>query len=119
MRLGIASKIHLIFYFLNNTLHLRLLDGHIHLSDADWKDIRLMLDSTYPDFTRKLQENFPTLTEKDINFCCLVKINLNLQSLANIYCISGNSVSRRKLRLKEKLGIDKDDSLSKFLSRFT
>ena len=94
-------------------------DGHIHLSDADWKDIRLMLDSTYPDFTRKLQENFPTLTEKDINFCCLVKINMNLQSLANIYCISGNSVSRRKLRLKEKLGIDKDDSLSKFLSRFT
>jgi hypothetical protein len=94
-------------------------DGHIQLSDADWKDIRLMLDSTYPDFTRKLQSNFPTLTEKDINFCCLVKINMNLQSLANIYCISGNSVSRRKLRLKEKLGIDKDDSLTKFLSRFT
>ena len=93
-------------------------DGHINLSDADWKDIRLMLDSTYPDFTRKLQSNFPTLTEKDINFCCLVKINMNLQSLANIYCISGNSVSRRKLRLKEKLGIDKDESLSKFLSRF-
>ena len=94
-------------------------DGHIQLSDADWKDIRLMLDSTYPDFTRKLQSNFPTLTEKDINFCCLVKINMNLQSLANIYCISGNSVSRRKLRLKEKLGIDKDESLTKFLSRFT
>ena len=61
---------------------------------------------------------FGQLTEKDINFCCLVKINMNLQSLANIYCISGNSVSRRKLRLKEKLGIDKDESLSKFLSRF-
>lgn len=94
-------------------------DGHIRLSDADWKDIRLMLDSTYPDFTQKLLKQFPTLTEKDINFCCLVKINMSLQSLSDIYCISGNSVSRRKLRLKEKLGIDKDDSLTKFLGRFT
>jgi len=94
-------------------------DGHIQLTDTDWKEIRLMLDSTYPDFTQKLRDNFPTLTEKDINFCCLVKINLNLQSLSDIYCISGNSVSRRKLRLKEKLGIDKDESLTTFLGRFT
>lgn len=93
-------------------------EGHIRLSEEDWKDIRLMLDSTYPDFTQKLRNHFPTLTEKDINFCCLVKINMSLQSLSDIYCISGNSVSRRKLRLKEKLGIDKDDSLTKFLNRF-
>ena len=49
----------------------------------------------------------------------LLLINMSLQQLADIYCISGNSVSRRKLRLKEKLGIDKDESLTKFLSRFT
>ena len=97
-----------------------LKDGkHIqHISDADWKEIHLMLESTYPGFLTNLQQNFPTLTEKDINFCCLVKINMSLQNLADIYCISINSVSRRKLRLKEKLGIDKEDSLSKFLNRF-
>ena len=92
-------------------------DGHIRLSEEDWKDIRLMLDSTYPDFTLRLRSHFPVLTEKDINFCCLVKIHMSLQSLSQIYCISGNSVSRRKLRLKEKLGIDKEDSLTKFLDR--
>ena len=97
-----------------------LQDGkHIqHISDADWKEIHLMLESTYPGFLTNLQQNFPTLAEKDINFCCLVKINMSLQNLADMYCISINSVSRRKLRLKEKLGIDKEDSLSKFLNRF-
>ena len=89
-----------------------------HISDADWKEIHLMLESTYPGFLTNLQQSFPTLVEKDINFCCLVKINMSLQNLADIYCISINSVSRRKLRLKEKLGIDKEDSLSKFLNRF-
>lgn len=93
-------------------------DGHIRLSEEDWKDIRLLLDNTYPDFTLKLRKHFPALTEKDINFYCLVKTNMSLQSLSDIYCISGNSVSRRKLRLKEKLGIDKDDNLTKFLNRF-
>ena len=97
-----------------------LQDGkHIqHISDADWKEIHLMLESTYPDFLTNLRQSFPTLAEKDINFCCLVKINMSLQNLADMYCISINSVSRRKLRLKEKLGIDKEDSLSKFLNRF-
>ena len=97
-----------------------LQDGkHIqHISDADWKEIHLMLESAYPGFLNNLRQNFPTLAEKDINFCCLVKINMSLQNLADIYCISINSVSRRKLRLKEKLGIDKEDSLSKFLNRF-
>ena len=97
-----------------------LKDGkHIqHISDADWKEIHLMLESAYPGFLNNLRQNFPTLAEKEINFCCLVKINMSLQNLADMYCISINSVSRRKLRLKEKLGIDKEDSLSKFLNRF-
>ena len=92
--------------------------NRVHVSDADWKDIHVMLESTYPGFLANLRENFPALSEKELNFCCLVKINMSLQQLADIYCISINSVSRRKLRLKEKLGIGKEDSLSKFLNRF-
>ena len=90
---------------------------HIHLSETDWAEIRLMLDSSYPSFIQTLKSTCPTLTDKDINFCCLIKINLNLQNLADIYCISINSVSRRKLRLKEKLSLSKDESLSQYLKR--
>lgn len=92
--------------------------NRVHIADADWKDIHVMLESTYPGFLSKLKETFPLLTEKDINFCCLVKIRMSLQNMADVYNISVNSISRRKLRLKEKLGIDKDDSLGKFLNRF-
>lgn len=92
--------------------------NRVHVSDTDWKDIHVMLESTYPGFLANLRENFPALSEKELNFCCLVKMSMSLQQLADIYCISINSVSRRKLRLKEKLGIGKEDSLSKFLNRF-
>ena len=93
-------------------------EKHIRLSDMDWKEIRLMLDSGYNDFTRKLLMNYPDLSEKEVNFCCLVKINMSLQSLSDIYCISKNSVSRRKLRLKEKMGIGEEETLDEFLGRF-
>ena len=92
--------------------------NRVHVSDADWKDIHVMLESTYPGFLANLRENFPALSEKELNFCCLVKMSMSLQQLADIYCIGINSVSRRKLRLKEKLGIGKEDSLSKCLNRF-
>ena len=90
---------------------------HIHLSETDWSEIRLMLDSSYPNFIKNLKDTCPTLSEKDINFCCLIKINLSLQSLADIYCISTNSISRKKLRLKEKLRLPKEESLSQYLKR--
>jgi len=93
-------------------------EKHIQLSDTDWKEIQLMLDSGYDDFTKKLRLRFPMLSEKDVNFCCLVKINMSIQSLTDIYCISKNSVSRRKLRLKEKMGIGEEATLDEFLNRF-
>ena len=93
-------------------------EKHIQLSDKDWKEIQLMLDSGYDDFTMKLRMQFPMLSEKDLNFCCLVKINMSIQSLTDIYCISKNSVSRRKLRLKEKMGIGDGATLDEFLSSF-
>mgnify|MGYP003441602837 FL=1 len=110
MREELLKRIHVLEKLEGN-------EGRILLSEVDWRDVQLMLDSAYPDFTQKLKREFPALTEKDINFCCLVKIHMSLQNLSQIYCISGNSVSRRKLRLKEKLGIDKEDSLTKFLDR--
>ena len=93
------------------------------LEEADtrndlFKDILIQKDQN--DYLALKQKNKlnELQMEKDINFCCLVKIHMSLQNLSQIYCISGNSVSRRKLRLKEKLGIDKEDSLTKFLDRY-
>ena len=92
-------------------------EKHIQLSDADWKELQQMLDSGYDGFTEKLRSAFPMLSEKDINFCCLVKINMSIQNLTDIYCIGKNSVSRKKLRLKEKMGIGEGDTLDAFLDR--
>ena len=91
-------------------------ERHVFLSDTDWEEIYLMVNDAYHNFIPKLRTNFPALTDKDINFCCLVRMNLSLQSLADIYCISKNSVSRRKLRMKEKMELAEETTLDEYLS---
>jgi len=92
----------------------------IALSEEDWEDIRQTVDKSYENFTQRLRQRFPSLTEKDVNFCCLVKIGVSIQDLSDIYCISRTSVSRKKLRVKkEKLGLTaEDETLDSFLRRF-
>ena len=92
----------------------------IALSDEEWEDIRLTIDKSYDNFTQRLRQHFPALSEKEINFCCLVKIGVSIKDLSDIYCISRTSVSRKKQRVKrDKLGLTaEDETLDSFLQHF-
>ena len=92
----------------------------ISLTENEWREIRVVLDSNYDHFTTRLKQKFPTLSIADINFCCLIKINVSIHDMSNIYCISRNYVSKKKLRMKEKLGITSDEgiSLDEYLQKY-
>ena len=49
------------------------------------------LDTTnelFDGFSSLLRKKYPILTNEDVGFCCLIKINVSIQDLADIYCIS-------------------------------
>ena len=95
-------------------------DKPIELSKEDWKEIKTLLDKEYDGFTSRLKETVPTLNTSDIQFCCLLKVNVSMQDIANIYHISRESASRRKQRVKVKFGNELLNGLSldEFLQRF-
>lgn len=80
--------------------------GALHLQENDWTIIRNNTNACFYHFTERLKELYPQLTEEEINFCCLVKMELPLSVLAEIYHIAKGSISRKKMRLKEKIGIE-------------
>jgi len=53
-------------------------------------------------FSERLRES--DLSEKDYQFCCLLKSGLSTFELAEIYCVSESAIFKRKQKLKEKLG---------------
>ena len=95
-------------------------DFTITLSTKDWKEIETLLNNQYDQFTHRLRKAVPALITADIQFCCLLKINVSMQDIANIYHINRESVSRRKQRIKSKIGNDllQGLTLDEFIQRF-
>ena len=50
-----------------------------------------------------LKEEFPLLTELDIQFCILLKLQFTISQIAAIIAVSSSSVSVQKNRLKKRL----------------
>jgi len=92
----------------------------ISLTDRDWDELIRNIDVAYDHFTDRLKREYPNLTLQEVHLCCLVKIKVARNDLANIFCITPQSVKTTKYRIKkEKMGIlDRDISLDLFLEKF-
>lgn len=92
----------------------------IVVSAAEWAEVTSVVNDAFDNFVIRLQKAFPLLGDKEIGFCCLVKINVNIQDLSDIYCVSKAAITKRKYRIKtDKLGItDENVSLDSFLKDF-
>ncbi len=81
----------------------------IRITAQDWQELTNSIRDAYPHFLTKLSQMAPSLSDEDIRFCCLVKLNVNMQDLSDIYCVSKAAITKRKYRLKtEKFNIDEN-----------
>ena len=73
------------------------------LDVIQWRDIMSKTNAIYDNYTIRLRTRIPELTENDIRICCLIKLSFSNGDIAKILGISSTSVSRQKLRLKERI----------------
>ena len=94
--------------------------GRISIEEPDWNELFYTVDDLFGGFASRLKKEYPNLSKEDIGFCCLVKINVSMQDLADIYCISKAGITKKKMRIKkDKFDIQNENlSLDKFLSSF-
>ena len=91
--------------------------GALHLNQEECDIIVQNTNACFDRFTERLKASYPQLTEDERLFCCLVKMELPLALLAEIYHIAKGSISRKKMRLKEKMQIT-DVSFDEFIAAF-
>ena len=94
----------------------------VYLDEAGGKKVRMITDKVYADFTRRLSQSVPALSEYDLTLCCLVKLRFPVSDIAVLLGISSSSVSTSKLRAKKKiyetLGIADKKSLDQWIGEF-
>lgn len=89
------------------------------LSDKDWEEIKLFVDSIEENFVGRLKTKYSSLTNKDIHFLMLVRLKIPTKGLAAIYGISEKSVKQKLFVFKSKMEIDGEKmSLRDFIEAF-
>ncbi|MCH5248017.1 MAG: hypothetical protein J1E99_07645 [Muribaculaceae bacterium] len=76
-------------------------------------------DLLYNDFTKNLRLTYPDLSNNDIMLCSYLKMNLSTKEIAPLMNVSTRGLETMRYRLRKKLGLDRDESLSGFLANFS
>lgn len=86
---------------------LRKLHLHpVYLNDIELKDICKIADDIFKNFTQQLWKEVPLLSEHEIILCCMIKLRFSITEISVFLNIAPTSVSRSKLRIKNKIMSD-------------
>ncbi|MEK8179791.1 histidine kinase [Flavobacterium buctense] len=85
------------------------------INKNEWESFEKNLMQSNEEFVQRLSKKYPVLTSKDIKLCIYLKMNLSSKEIAPLMNISFRGVELHRYRLRKKLGLTSDDSLSKFM----
>jgi DNA-binding CsgD family transcriptional regulator len=83
----------------------------------NWKDFEVRFQQVHTDFYKKLGDQFPDLTPNELKLCAFLRLNMSTKEISAITYQSQNSLMVARSRLRQKLGISKDENLVIFLSQ--
>lgn len=67
------------------------------------------------EFMLRMQKAHPALSASELKFCCLLRANLSTKEISVIMGIALRSVELKKYRLKQKLSLDANSSLTAYI----
>ncbi len=83
-----------------------------------WEDFKLYFEKNNPQFLKEITATFPTLTVRDLKYCCYLKMNMSNENIMQLLGINLESVRTHKYRLKKKLMLPKQKDLKSFIHEF-
>ncbi len=90
----------------------------LHLADKnDFELFEKTFAKIHPDFLKRLREVAPNLSENNVRLCSYLMMGMSNAEIAGVMNIRSASLRQSRLRLRQKFGLTKDDSLEDFLRR--
>ncbi len=83
--------------------------------DNDWKTFNQNFDIVYANYTKRLMELHPNLSAADKRLCCYIKMGLSSKEIAPLINISYKSVEMARYRLRKKMNLPAEASLTAYL----
>lgn len=77
--------------------------------DERWEHFLKQIATLYPDFLQELHRKYPKLTQSDLEFCAMVRLNMSFKDIAKLLNISHQSVITKKYRVAQKLKVNGEE----------
>ena len=87
--------------------------------DKDWEDFKRTFENVHHNFFSNLLMQCPELSPTELKLCALIKLNLTPKEVASMMGISPDSVKTSRYRLRKKLGLIQEQSLTDFIMGFS
>lgn len=85
------------------------------LTVQDWEEFKVKFENVYPKFFVKARMTNNDITNAEERLLALEKLNLKTPEIANILGVSADSVVKNRYRLRKKLGISRETSITDFV----
>ena len=102
-----------------NANELKTLIRSIAVEDKEtenWEKFQMHFDKTNDNFFQKLKQLDPKMNESTMLMCSHIRMGKSNKEIADLLNISISGVEKRKYRLKDKLGIKDENSITEFIS---
>ncbi|SEH32486.1 tetratricopeptide repeat protein [Chryseobacterium culicis] len=104
----------------NDPVHLEKALKEEQLTDSEFLEIQNLIMEVHPNFYNRINEvSKSKLTNLDLKYATYIYLNLDNLQISNILKADPNTVRITKYRLKQKLGLKKEDDLHQFIQNLT
>lgn len=90
---------------------------HQH-TEGFWEEFEVHFMETHIDFYTRLGKEFPELSPNEMKLCAFLKMNLSTKEISQITRKNEHSLKIARYRLRQKLGLSREENLVMFFSRF-
>ncbi|NMH89680.1 triple tyrosine motif-containing protein [Flavivirga algicola] len=93
---------------------IKIIDRNLNNTD-DWHVFEEAFNNADKDFLKKIKQIHPSLTSNDLRLCAYLRLNLSSKEIAPLLNISARSVEVKRYRLRKKMNLPHESSLTDYI----
>jgi tetratricopeptide (TPR) repeat protein len=90
---------------------IRTIDYNLQ-DDEGWDQFKRRFEEVHRDFNKTVKEKYPSVTANDLRLMALIKMNMSSKEIASLLNISPEGVKKARYRLKRKMELETEESLT-------
>lgn len=87
-------------------------------TEKQWEVFESHFENVHEEFLKRLKENYPDLSPRELKLCAYLRLNISSKEIANLMNISVRGVEISRYRLRKKLNLEHDQNLTDFILTF-